>query len=240
MRFLYSIKVTPSRVHHASLYHDQATASFRDTCWAPLPPPQQRSRTEARVRSTSVFQPPESSHPSFPTSGEDGGKGEPSNTGDGTSQKLSLDPTSIPAHVQAGPSFATAAAAADPSGAPASSFNPRIEAMASGGAPGLYQPISVTSLIGDTLHPEAAADIPPPGRVKERSVLKYFTRKHPKLLACLSAVLIAVGRIASHPAVAACVRGPILVALQAGGAIAVATGEWLRDELGAAGAAAPV
>ena len=77
-----------------------------------------------------------------PESSEDGDKTEPSSAQDG------LGPTSFPAHV---PALATAAAA-DPSSTPASSFNPHPEATASGGAPSLHQPISVTSLIEDTLH----------------------------------------------------------------------------------------
>jgi hypothetical protein len=175
-----------------------------------------------------------------PESGEDGDKVEPSNTQDGTFQKLK--PTSFPAHVPAGLNSATAAAAAaGPSSTPTSSFNPHLEATASEEAPNssLHQSISVTSLITDTLYPETttrAMDTPPLWRVKARKVLEYFTTKHPKVLSTLSTVLVAMGNIASHPGVSACVGGPILAAVQSVGAIAVAIGEWLRNELDSAGA----
>lgn len=70
--------------------------------------------------------------------------------------------------------------------------------------------------------------------------MEYFTTNHPKVVSILSTVFIVVGRIASHPGIAACVGGPILVAVQAVGTIAVAIGEWLRDELDSAGAIVPV
>jgi len=70
-------------------------------------------------------------------------------------------------------------------------------------------------------------------------VLEYLTTKHPKVVSTLSTVLVAVGNIASHPGVSACVGGPILAAMQSVGAIAVAVGKWLRNALDSTGAAAP-
>jgi hypothetical protein len=100
----------------------------------------------------------------------------------------------------------------------------------------------VTSLISGTLYPETATrviDTPPLWRVKARKVLEYFTTKHPKVVSTLSTVLVVMGNIASHPGVSACVGGPILAAVQSVGAIAVAIGEWLRNELDSAGATTP-
>ena len=82
-------------------------------------------------------------------------------------------------------------------------------------------------------------DTPPLWRVKARKVLEYLTTKHPKVVSTLSTVLVAVGNIASHPGVSACVGGPILAAMQSVGAIAVAVGKWLRNALDSTGAAAP-
>jgi len=82
-------------------------------------------------------------------------------------------------------------------------------------------------------------DTPPLWRVKAQKVLEYLTTKHPKVVSALSAVLVAVGNIASHPGVSVCVGGPILAAVQSVGAIAVAVGRWLRNALDSAAAAAP-
>ena len=173
----------------------------------------------------------------IPKSGEDGDKAEPSNPQDGIFQKL--EPTSFPAHAPATPDFATADVAGR-SSTLTISFNPHLGATVSEGAPSLHQSISVTSLIINALYPATTTrtmDAPPLWRVKARKALEYLTTKHPKVVSAFSIVLVAVGHIASHPGVSACVGGPILAAVQSVGAIAVAVGKWLRKGLDSAAAA---
>jgi len=153
----------------------------------------------------------------LPVNSDDGDKAKPSSFQDGTSQKL--EPTSFPVHALAASNFATAAAAGS-SSTPALSFNPHPEATAS-------EATTTRSM-----------DTPPLWRVKARKVLGYLTARHPKMVSSLSTVLVAVGNIASHPGVSACVGGPILAAVQSVGALAVTVGEWLRDALDSAGAPA--
>ena len=171
-------------------------------------------------------------------SGEDGDKTEPSNARDGISQKL--EPTTLPAHAPVAPNFATAGAAAPPS-TPTLPFNPHLEAPASEDAPSPHQSISVTPLSRDALYPATTTRTmdTPLWRVKARKVLEYLTTKHPKVVAAFSTVLVAVGNIASHPGVSACVGGPILAIVQSVGAIAVAVGKRLRNALDSAAAPAP-
>jgi len=173
----------------------------------------------------------------LPVNSDDGDKAEPSSLQDGISQKL--EPTSFPVHAPAAPNFTTAAAAGSSSTSTLSS-NHYLEATASEGEPSLHQPISVTLLISDALYQATTTrmmDAPPLWRVKARKVLEYLIAKHPKVVSTLSAVLIAVGNIASHPGVSACVGGPILAAVQSAGVLAVTVGEWLRNALDSAAAA---